>query len=131
MVAIVVGTREYSSREQPLRPPPVPDRPATVRPATSPVPATADAAGVPSPAPVPGPRGDQLYGCVLVEEDAWIFVRYADRVPAEDRAVRGVLYRLTAAPVYLAVGTTRVQLRLRGRPVDVSPWFVNDSLRMG
>ncbi|MBM3771960.1 MAG: hypothetical protein FJW27_11895 [Acidimicrobiia bacterium] len=86
---------------------------------------------MPSPAPVPGPRGDQLYGCVLVEEDAWIFVRYADRVPAEDRAVRGVLYRLTAAPVYLAVGTTRVQLRLRGRPVDVSPWFVNDSLRMG
>lgn len=131
MVAVMVGTREDSSRDRPLQPPPAPDGPATVRPATSPVPAIADATVAPSSAPEPGPQGVQSYGCVLVEEDAWIFVRYAEGAPVEERAIRGVPYRLTASPVYLAVGTTSVQLRLRGRPVDVSPWFVNGLLRMG
>jgi hypothetical protein len=68
---------------------------------------------------------------VTLARPAWVFVRYRDNSVTERVLQAGQSLTLTSDPIYLAIGTREgVTLMLRGRPIDVSPFRVNDEIRI-
>ena len=78
--------------------------------------------------PKAGPSG--TYGAVRVAKPMWVFLRYADGRVVERNLREGDVVTFDAAPVYLALGSTDVELTLADRPIDVTPFIVNGQVRM-